>query len=175
MMRPGLQEMLAAAQAGLFDAVLTESIDRLSRDQEDIAYMHKRFRHRGLRIITLREDEISELHVGLKGTMSALYIKDLARRTHRGLQQKALQGESAGGKAYGYGIEVKHDAKGNRGGGIRSINLFEAGIVNRIGAAGAWRRSRRRNTAALARATGAHAPTASRSASASLNKRSSAR
>lgn len=88
MMRPGLQEMLAAAQAGLFDAVLTESIDRLSRDQEDIAYMHKRFRHRGLRIITLREDEISELHVGLKGTMSALYIKDLARRTHRGLQQR---------------------------------------------------------------------------------------
>ena len=132
MMRPGLQQMLAAAQAGMFEAVLTESIDRLSRDQEDIAYMHKRFRHRGQRMITLMEGEISELHVGLKGTMSALYIKDLARRTHRGLQQKALQGESAGGKSYGYDIEMRHDAKGNRVGGERRINEGEAAVVRRI-------------------------------------------
>jgi site-specific DNA recombinase len=29
---------------------------------------------------------ISELHIGLKGTMSALFLKDLAQKTHRGLE-----------------------------------------------------------------------------------------
>jgi hypothetical protein len=35
-------------------------------------------------IVTLAEVEISELHVGLKGTMNALFLKDLAQKTRRG-------------------------------------------------------------------------------------------
>ena len=35
--RPGLQDLLRAAQARLLDAVLTESLDRLSRDLADSA------------------------------------------------------------------------------------------------------------------------------------------
>ena len=95
MMRPGLQALLSAAQSQQFDIVLTESIDRLSRDIEDIAFMHKRFRWLDIRIISLIEGEIGELQVGLKGTMSAIYLKDLARRTHRGWEQRALPVESA--------------------------------------------------------------------------------
>ena len=132
MIRPGVQALLSAALDKQFDVVLTESIDRLSRDQEDIAHMHKRFRHRGIQIITLLEGEISELHIGLKGTMSALYLKDLARRTHRGLKERALHGESAGGKSYGYDIEPRYDAKGNRISGLRKINEEQAAIVRRI-------------------------------------------
>ncbi|MEA3013336.1 MAG: site-specific recombinase [Sphingomonadales bacterium] len=132
MMRPGLQKLLAASHEGLFETVLVESIDRLSRDQEDIAHMHKRFRHRGIAIISLMEGEISSLHVGLKGTMSMMYIEDLSRRTHRGLQQRALEGESAGGTCYGYDIERRHDARGERIGGIRHINEAQAQIVRRI-------------------------------------------
>jgi site-specific DNA recombinase len=132
MIRPGLQAMLAAAQDRRFDIVLSESIDRLSRDMEDIAHMHKRFRWLGIQLITLIEGEISELHVGLKGTMSALYLRDLARRTHRGLQQRALEGESAGGRCYGYKIEPRHDAKGKRIGGRRSINPAESPHIERI-------------------------------------------
>ena len=37
-------------------------------------------------IVTLAEGEISELHVGLKGTMNALFLKDLAQKTRRGLR-----------------------------------------------------------------------------------------
>ena len=33
----------------------------------------------GVGVVTLAEGEISELHVGLKGTMNALFLKDLAR------------------------------------------------------------------------------------------------
>jgi DNA invertase Pin-like site-specific DNA recombinase len=131
--RAGLQELIAAIHAREFDILLTESIDRLSRDQEDIAYLFKRCRHNGIQIITLLEGEISELHIGLKGTMSALYLKDLGRRTHRGLEQRALEGESTGGRSYGYQIETRFDAKkGRRVGGIITINPDEAAIVKRI-------------------------------------------
>lgn len=132
MMRPGLQALMAAALDQQFDVVLTESIDRLSRDQEDIAHMHKRFRHRGIQIVTLIEGEISELHIGLKGTMSALYLKDLSRRVHRGLKELALNGESSGGKSYGYDILPRYDAKGDRICGERRINEDQAAIVRRI-------------------------------------------
>ena len=35
--RPGIQALLADAQGRQFDLVLAESLDRISRDQEDIA------------------------------------------------------------------------------------------------------------------------------------------
>ena len=57
LIRSGIQTLLADAQAGRFDMVLSEALDRLSRDQEDVA---------GVSIFTLSEGEINELHVGLK-------------------------------------------------------------------------------------------------------------
>ena len=36
-LRPGYQKLLEDARAGSFDIVLAEGLDRLSRDQEDIA------------------------------------------------------------------------------------------------------------------------------------------
>jgi hypothetical protein len=65
--RPGLNGLLQAIVAGVGDVVLAESIDRLSRDQEDIAGIFKRVAFAGARMVTLSEGEIGELHVGLKG------------------------------------------------------------------------------------------------------------
>ena len=39
LIRPGIQKLLQDAAAGKFDIILTESLDRLSRDQEDIAHI----------------------------------------------------------------------------------------------------------------------------------------
>ena len=84
-LRPGYQRLLEDARAGEFDIVMAEALDRLSRDQEDIAALFKQLSFCNVRIVTLSEGEISELHVGLKGTMNALYLKDLALKTRRGL------------------------------------------------------------------------------------------
>jgi len=46
-------------------------------------------------IMTLAEGEISELHVGLKGTMNALFLKDRAR------QDPTRIARSHGGWAFG--------------------------------------------------------------------------
>ena len=40
LLRPGIQELISDAQRQHFDTVLTESLDRLSRDQEDIAGLY---------------------------------------------------------------------------------------------------------------------------------------
>src|SRR5689334_14284265 len=77
-LRPGYQKLMEDARDGAFNVVLAEALDRLSRDQEDVAALYKRLRFAGVRIVTLAEGEINELHVGLKGTMNALFIKDLA-------------------------------------------------------------------------------------------------
>ena len=92
-LRPGYQRLLADARAGQFDVVVAEALDRLSRDQEDVAALYKRLSFAGIRIVTLAEGEISELHVGLKGTMNALFLKDLAQKTHRGLRGRVEAGQ----------------------------------------------------------------------------------
>jgi site-specific DNA recombinase len=46
-------------------------------------------------IVTLAEGDITHLHVGLKGTMNALFLKDLADKPRRGLRGRV--GRSPGG------------------------------------------------------------------------------
>ena len=81
-LRPGVQALLEDARRGVFDVVVAEALDRVSRDQVDVAVLYKHLRFAGVTIVTLAEGEISELHVGVKGTMNALFLKDLAAKTH---------------------------------------------------------------------------------------------
>src|SRR3972149_5238520 len=94
--RPAYQQLLQDARAGQFDIVVAEALDRLSRDQEDVAALYKILSFSGVRIVTLAEGEITELHVGLKGTMNALFLKDLADKTRRGLRGRVELGKSGG-------------------------------------------------------------------------------
>ena len=130
--RPGIQALVMDSTRGRFDMVLAEALDRISRDQEDIAGIYKRMRYADVRMFTLSEGEISELHVGLKGTMNALFLKDLADKTRRGLRGRVEDGKSGGGLCYGYDVVKKFDDRGEAVRGDRTINETEAGIVRRI-------------------------------------------
>jgi site-specific DNA recombinase len=132
LIRPGIQELIADGLKRRFDVILTESLDRLSRDQEDIAGLYKRMRFAGVSIVTLSEGEVSELHIGLKGTMGALYLKDLADKTRRGLRGRVEEGKSGGGLCYGYDVVRHVDPSGETNRGERTINEPEANIVRRI-------------------------------------------
>lgn len=131
-LRPGIKTLLQDAQAGAFDAVLAEALDRVSRDQADVATLFKHLKFAGVPIVTLAEGEISELHVGLKGTMNALFLKDLAAKTHRGLRGRVETGKSGGGLRYGYKVVKQFDARGEPLRGDRKIDEREAEIVRRI-------------------------------------------
>ncbi len=132
LLRPGVQELIADGLKRRFDLILTESLDRLSRDQEDIAGFYKRMRFAGVSIVTLSEGEVSELHIGLKGTMGALYLKDLADKTRRGMRGRVEDGKSGGGLCYGYDVVRQLDEAGSASRGERSINEAEADVVRRI-------------------------------------------
>jgi site-specific DNA recombinase len=132
LIRPGIQKLLRDALEGRFAIILTESLDRLSRDQEDIAHIFKRISFAGGRIVTLSEGDINELHIGLKGTMGALYLKDLADKTRRGLRGRVEAGKSGGGNSYGYDVVRGLGADGLPLTGERRINAREASIVRRI-------------------------------------------
>jgi len=92
--------------------VVAEALDRLSRDQEHIAALFKHLSFAGVKILTLGEGEITELHVGLKGTMNALYLTDLRQKVWRGLEGRVRQGRSGGGLCYGYDVVRELDAHG---------------------------------------------------------------
>jgi len=132
LLRPGYQKLLQEVRDGSIDVVVAEALDRVSRDQEHIAAFFKQLTFAGVKLITIAEGEISELHVGLKGTMNALFIKDLAAKTHRGMEGRIRQGHSAGGLLYGYDIVREYDARGELIRGKRKINRQQASVVRNI-------------------------------------------
>ncbi|MEJ5155808.1 recombinase family protein [Gluconobacter wancherniae] len=132
LIRPGIQELIADANSGRFQILLTEAMDRLSRDQEDIAGLFKRMSFAGVKIVTLSEGEINHLHIGLTGTMNALYLKELANKTRRGLRGRVELGKSGGGLCYGYDVVKQRDSHGEPICGERAINDDHAQIVRRI-------------------------------------------
>lgn len=131
-LRPGIHRLLADAQAGKFDIVLAEALDRVSRDQADVATLYKHLQFVRVPLVTLAEGEISELHVGLKGTMNALFLKDLAKKTHRGLRGRVEKGFSAGAVGYGYRMVRRLNSEGELVRGEREIDPAQALIVERI-------------------------------------------
>ena len=131
-LRSGIQALISDSGRGRFDMIMAEAMDRLSRDQEDIAGIFKRMTYADVKIFTLSEGEISHLHVGLKGTMNALFLKDLADKTRRGLRGRVEDGKSGGGLCYGYDVVKRFDERGEAVRGDRKINEAEAQIVRRI-------------------------------------------
>ena len=125
--RPAVMALLTSASYGGFDAVLVEDLSRVSRDQADIATIFKRLSYHGVAMVSITEGPISEIHIGLKGTMNAIFLKDLADKVRRGQYAAAANGSIPGGTLYGYDVE---GAPGTRG--RRIINEVEAAIVRRI-------------------------------------------
>jgi hypothetical protein len=129
--RPGLNALLEqlAPDAAV---VVAESLDRLSRDQEDIAAIFKRCATPARRSGRLSEGEVGELHIGLRGTMAAMVRKDTADKVKRGLTGRALAGMNPGGMAYGYRKVPKLDDRGEPVRGLREIDEDQAAVIRRI-------------------------------------------
>jgi site-specific DNA recombinase len=123
--RPGVQTLLREAERGAFDVVFTEALDRLSRDQEGTAHLFKRLSYYGASLETLSEGKISELHVGLSGTMNQLFLVELGKKTRRGLLGRVKSGFSGGGRCYGYRLVESQT-------GAFEIDRHQASVVTRI-------------------------------------------
>jgi site-specific DNA recombinase len=123
--RLAVQRLMRDAKAGKFKVVVAESLDRLARDQEDTAGIYKRLKFAGVEIRTEQDSLVSEMHVGVKGLLGALYLKDLAQKTHRGQAGVVRDGRHNGGRSFGYRPVLGRP-------GILEIDDAEAGTVRRI-------------------------------------------
>ncbi len=131
-LRPGFQKLQQAAQNGDFDIIVSEALDRLSRDQEHSAGLYKQMCFLDIDIVTKLEGKINEMHIGLGGTMNALFLKNLGQKTHRGLEGRVEAGKSGGGRSYGYTVDRQPLADGTFTTGELTICPEEAAVVRRI-------------------------------------------
>jgi DNA invertase Pin-like site-specific DNA recombinase len=99
-----------------FDALLLDDTSRISRNQGETA-----------RILDFdSQSEQADVLMTVHGLVDSLYIKELAKKTHRGLKGRALQGRHTGGRCFGYNNVGEQD-------GVRlRVNPTEAVIVRRI-------------------------------------------
>jgi DNA invertase Pin-like site-specific DNA recombinase len=100
--RDGLMRMLDAARDRAFDVILVEALDRLSRDQEDLAGIWKRLNFLGVELRAVHDGKADQIQIGIRGLVGALYLQDLAHKVRRGLSGVVRDGRHAGGRAYGY-------------------------------------------------------------------------
>ena len=127
--RPAAQDLLAHAAAAEFQAVLIEDLSRISRDQADVATIHKVLEFHEVPLFSVTEGEIGVLHICLQGTMNALYLKQLSDKVRRGQLAAVRNGHIPGGHIYGYSL---HRPEGTQTSGRRRIEEKEAAVVRRI-------------------------------------------
>ena len=132
LLRPGIQSLIEDSRRGKFEVVLAEALDRLSRDQSDVAGLYKRLTFCNVKIHTLSEGHVGPLHIGLTGTMNALQLVALAEKTRRGLQGRVELGKSAGGLCYGYSVPRRLGPDGMPVTGERTIVKTEAAVIRRV-------------------------------------------
>ena len=81
--RPGARQMLA--EAGNWDVIMVESLDRISRDSAELEMTIRRLEHRRIRIIGVSDGYDStqthrKLMRGIKGVIAQQYLEELAWR-----------------------------------------------------------------------------------------------
>ncbi len=124
--RPGLQKLMDDMSARRMKAVISEAIDRLSRDQADVHLIRRASTVSGVKLYTISDGEVTSMVAGLKGIIAEAFLIDLAQKTRRGLIGVARSGRSAGGRCYGYRVIAGEER------GRREIDDKEAAIVRRI-------------------------------------------
>jgi DNA invertase Pin-like site-specific DNA recombinase len=100
--RLGLARLLRDAADRLFTHLVVESLDRLSRDQADLASLYKRLTFLGIEIREVHGGKATPINTAVRGLVGAIYLADLADKTRRGMSGRVRDGKSAGGRAFGY-------------------------------------------------------------------------
>ena len=129
--RPGYQQLLVTLRAGQIDVLLADDYTRLGRDHLETGRLLRELEYLKVRLVCVSDGldtdrEGYEIEAGLRGLMGEWYLKDLAKKTHRGLMGQALAGYSAGGGPYGY--TSVSDGHGHR----LQVDQAEAQVVRLI-------------------------------------------
>ena len=109
--RPAFQRLLeiALSERRPFNTILVDDTSRLSRSLAVAITTIENLTFAGIRVIFVSQgidtlSEQSEVQMAFHGIVDSLYVKELAKKTHRGLESCALRGLHTGGRCYGYSL-----------------------------------------------------------------------
>jgi site-specific DNA recombinase len=135
--RPSLQPLLHAALAPQrpFDVILVDDTSRLSRSTESVLSIYRKLNFAGLQLISVsqgidsRQEQAGTL-LTIHGLIDSSYVRELAKKTHRGCESAVLRGLHVGGSCFGY----RTQAAGETGSQSKQLVIDEAqaAIVVRI-------------------------------------------
>jgi DNA invertase Pin-like site-specific DNA recombinase len=129
--RPGIQKLIQAVKNKQFEAVISENLSRIGRDQEDRHGIRKRLNYQGVDLITPIDGVVSPLVDGLRGIIDQQFLDDLKGMIRRGMSGLIRNGKSAGGRCYGYRPSPKFE-NGEVIRGDLEIVEVEAEVVRQI-------------------------------------------
>ena len=128
--RPGYQALLSATRRKEFSVIVVEDISRLWRNRAEFGPRSAEFEDFGVHCVTAVGDDTRRdgwgLVIQIKQAVAEHARREASYRTRRGLEGRAIKGESAGGRAYGY-----RPASQSTSGQVEIIEA-EAAVVRRI-------------------------------------------
>jgi site-specific DNA recombinase len=144
--RPALLRLLRAAseKPRPFDAVLVDDTSRLSRDLAHSLEIVKQMKFAGIRVAFISQGfdtsaAQTQTLITVHGLVDSLYLEELAKKTFRGVEQRALEGLHTGGRCFGYrNVPIEDESKLDTHGrpilqGVKlEVNQTEAAVVRRI-------------------------------------------
>lgn len=133
--RAALMRMMEAAVSPShpFAAILVDDTSRLSRNTEDALGIFRRLNFAGVQLVAVSQgidsdDDQAQVLVTVHGLVDSLYVKELSKKVHRGMEGLALRGLSTGGRCFGYDTVAVGEGTSKR----LVVNKSEAAIVHRI-------------------------------------------
>jgi len=127
-----------------FDAILVDDTSRMSRDLADSLEIVKQMKFAGVRVVFVSQGfdtnaPQTQTLVTVHGLVDSLYLEELAKKTFRGVEQRAIHGLHTGGRVFGYRrvpieSQTEHDSHGRSviQGVTLEVDQEQAATVRRI-------------------------------------------
>ncbi len=124
--------------------VLVDDTSRISRTLKDSFTIHDELRFADIRLVFVSQgidtdSEQAEVLLATHGIVDSLYLKELGKKVHRGVEGKALSGLHTGGRCFGYrNVPIEDSTRVDQHGralitGVRlEVREDQAAIVRRI-------------------------------------------
>ena len=129
--RPGLTRLMQFLDSADIDILLVDHLDRLTRDDGDMAYIHKQLVFRNIELHSVAQNgKVDRNTASIMALVGRNQLESTAHAVRRGQELMIKEGRNTGGRAYGYRLtSVKSGLEIDNGDETR---VGEADIVRRI-------------------------------------------
>jgi DNA invertase Pin-like site-specific DNA recombinase len=107
---------IAISRDSPFQKILVDDTSRVARDTREALNVFSLVTFHGIHVCYVSQGidtshEAAEEMITIHGLVDSMYIRNLARETHRGIEGQVLKGYSGGGRRYGYRSEPVFNGK----------------------------------------------------------------